>query len=523
MGDEFSMQGLFNRYLMLARRWAWIIVLGVVVCGGITYVISKLTKPTYQATVMFVVNADTTSSNATSSIAAVPTYAQLLTNPLVLNPVVEKHKGMTLQQLNAMITVKPQMNTQLIELDVQGGDPRLAAQIANEVGQSYLQYANSQLLGTLQMLPAQVPSNPIAPKPLQDAGIGALIGLGLAVTLVIVFEWVEDRLSSPENAQELLTQELLTIIPQWRGSRGKGSAVLMEKYRMLAASLNTVRTIRPFKVVMVTSALPGEGKSTVAANLASFLAITGRKVLLIDANLRHPVLARNFQIDNSRGFSTAFLEMWSLPSSELYGQETDIPTLRVLPSGPPLAGSAELLQSPLAHQLFSHLQEAPFDYVVVDSPPLLLVADAQILASLVQAVLLVVDASKTPRRALLRAKRVLGSTRARSLGIALNKSPWSDYGVSQQHQDRKTQGQNGRHFLMLPAILLSQPVVPMPPITPVLGNWGKRPHTTRPLGNPSPPISGEMSLESTSTSWQHEQPNYQEEENKAFNNSRKQP
>jgi capsular exopolysaccharide synthesis family protein len=377
------------------------------------------------------------------------------------------------------------------------------------------------------MLPAQVPSDPIAPKPLQDAGIGALIGLGLAVALVVVFEGVEDRLGSPENAQELLALELLTIIPRLSGQRkfgGKGSAALMEKYRILAASLNTAQTIRQFKVVMVTSALPGEGKSTVAANLASFLAMTGRKVLLIDANLHRPVLDQSFQIDNSWGFSTMFLEeMRSLPSPELYGQETGIPELRILPSGPPLIGSAELLQSSLAHQLFNHLQVAPFDYVVVDSPPLLPVADTQILASLVQAVLLVVDANKTPRRVLLRAKRVLGSTRARILGIALNKSPWSDYGASQQYQDRNAQRRDGQHLLMLPAVLPSQLVVPMPPFTPVLGNRGKPPRITQPLKSPSPPISGEVSLGSTSTSWQHEQPNYQEGEDKAFNNSRKQP
>src|SRR5262249_30412402 len=141
--------------------------------------------------------------------------------------------------------------------------------------------------------------------------IAALIGLGLAVTLIVIFEWAEDRLSSPENAQELLAQEILTSIPQLpkrRKSREKGSVVLVEKYRILAASLNTAQAIKPFKVVMVTSALPGEGKSTVAANLASFLAMGGRRVLLIDANRLHPVLDQHFQLDNRRGLSTVFPE-----------------------------------------------------------------------------------------------------------------------------------------------------------------------------------------------------------------------
>jgi non-specific protein-tyrosine kinase len=511
---------------MLARRWIWVVVLGVIVCGGVTYIISKSTRPIYQARVIFVVNADPTSSNATSSIAAAPTYAQLLTNPVILNPVVAKHRGMTLNQLNAMISVKPQTNTQLIELDSQSSDPLFATQIANEVGQSYLQYVNSQLLSTVQMLPAQVPTEPIAPKPLQDTGIGALIGLGLAITLIVIFEWVEDRLSSPENAQELFAQELLAIIPKSPGQQKslvKDSATLAEKYRMLAASLNTAQAIKPFKVVMITSAIPGEGKSTVAANLASFLARTDRKVLLIDANLHNPMLNKRFGIDNTRGFSTIFLERWSSPSPELYGEEIiGLRSLRVFPSGPTLTASAELLQSPLASQLFNHLREVPFDYVVVDSPPLLSVADTQILASLVQAVLLVVDANKTPRRALLRTKRLLDRTHARILGIVLNKSPWSDYGDSQSYPNRRTQRQAQPHLLTPPAVARSAVALP---VTPIPDSWNDSPddEITQSLKRPPLPKNREMDAGSATTAQQHEPPRYQEGESKASNNSSKQP
>ena len=470
------MQDLFNRYLMLARRWAWVVVLGVVVCGGFTYIISSLTKPTYQATVLFVVHVDTSSSDVTSSLSAVPTYAQLVTNPLVLSPVVAKHPGMTLKDLTAMIVVKPQVNTQIIELDVLSSDPQLSAQIANEVGQNYLQYANSQLQGRLQMLPAQVPTTPVAPNPLRDTGIGALIGLGLAVTLVVIFEWVEDRLRSPEDAQEVLAQDVLTVIPPMSKRQkpgGKGSAALMEKYRMLAASLNTAQAIKACKVVMVTSAVPGEGKSTVAANLATFLAMTGRAVLLVDANLHRPVLGQRFRIVNSRGLSTVLLEMSGSAPLEVYGEETDISTLRILTSGSVLTGSAELLQSAQARRFFDHLQGAPFDYVLVDAPALLSVADAQILASQVQAVMLVVDASKTPRRVLQRTRRMLDRTRARVLGVALNKSPWRDDAISQQYLEGKAGSREDLPLLMPPAVLSSHPMMLMLPFRPGMGSEGK--------------------------------------------------
>jgi polysaccharide biosynthesis transport protein len=481
------MQGPLSRYILLARRWAWVVVLGIVICGGSSYVISKLARPVYEASAIFVIDvAPKSDTNATSSIAAVPTYAQLLTNPTILNPVVAKHGGMSVQQLNAMITVKPQTNTQLIELDVQSGDPRFAAQLANEVGQSFLLYSKSQLPGSVQMLPATVPTTPVKPKPLQNGGIGALIGLGLAITLVLVFEWVEDRLSGPEEAQELLAMDVLAIIPsdKKRKSGSGNSVALVERYRRLAAKLNAAQSVTPFKLVLVTSALAGEGKSTIAANLATFLATASKRVLLIDANLRHPTLDRHFQLENRRGLSNVFREMLTSPRPELYGQETGIPSLRVLTSGMLPTRPAELLQSPLTYSLFEYLKEAPFDFVIFDSPPLLPVADAEIMSSLVQSVVLVIDANKTPRRTLARAKRVLSNTHARALGIALNRSPWPDDGADRRYPDT---AQGREDPFLLTSSSAPQNAMVMPPDTPLASISGDTPSANAPAGMTRPP------------------------------------
>jgi capsular exopolysaccharide synthesis family protein len=460
------LQGPVSRYIQLAKRWAWLLLLGIVICGGVSYVISKLSHPTYQATATFVINVDSTSStDTTASIASVPTYAQLITNPTVLNPVLAKHEGMTLQQLSAMITVKPQTNTQLIELDVQNRDPHLAAQLANEVGQSFLDYSNSQLPGSVLMLPATVPTTPFKPQPLQNAGIGALIGLGLAITLVVIFEWIEDRLVSPEEAQELLGMDLLSVIPEEhkRKSESRNSVAMIEQYRKLAARINAAQSTRPFKVLMVTSALAGEGKSTIAANLSTFLAVAGKRVLLIDANMRHPMLDQHFQLDNRRGLSNVFLELWASPRPELYGQETGIPNLRVLTSGELPTEPAELLQSSLARSLFEHLKDAPFDFVIFDTPPLLPVADAEIMCSLVESVVLVIDASKTPRRSMKRTKRVLANMRTTKLGIVLNKSSWLDAGADQGYPVTKQMQEDP--FLLNPRRVSQRGVITPPPTT----------------------------------------------------------
>ena len=185
------------------------------------------------------------------------------------------------------------------------------------------------------------------------------------------------------------------------------------------------------------------------------------------------------------------VETRSKPLLEFDSQETDIATLRVLTSGTMLAGSAELLQSPVAHQLFNHLQEAPFDYVVVDSPPLLTVADAQILIPLVQAVLLVVDADKTPRRVLLRAKRILSRTRAKVLGVALNKSPWSNQKASQQYPNSKRQRREYQNVLIPPTAYPLRPLIPMSPSMSEPDSWKMPSHTLSGIGT-SPDTSSDQ-------------------------------
>jgi capsular exopolysaccharide synthesis family protein len=429
------MQNPLTRYTTLAKRWAWLIILGIVICGGATYAVSKLIRPVYQASATLILTVGTGPSaydTTTATLEALPTYAQLITTPKVLNPVLAQHPGLTMQQLLGMLTVKPQSNTQLIELDVDNTNPALAAQLANEISQSFAQYTNTSLLGTITVLSAETPITPVKPKPALDAAIGALVGLGLSIALIIIFEWLDGRLANPEQVQEEWDLETLTTIPRLsRIERNKSVEeipALAERCRSLCSSLNAIQASTPFKLLMVTSALPGEGKSTIAANLAYFLAISGKRVLLVDANLRQPSMDQHFQLENHPGLADALMEAWAGLEVKIDGQLTEVPTLSVLTGGVIPANAADMLLSPLTAQLFKHFSEAPYDYVIFDTPPLLPVADTQILATYIEATILVVDASKTPRKALLRAKQLLDRTRTEILGVVINKSPWSDYG-----------------------------------------------------------------------------------------------
>jgi polysaccharide biosynthesis transport protein len=185
-----AMKNSLSYYILLVKRWTWLVILGIGICSGATFLISKFLPPLYQASSMIVVSINSSTSaydNLNASVQAIPTYVDLLTNPEVLNPVVAQHQGLTLEELKSMMSVKPQANTQLIELDVENRDPVLAAQLANEIGRSFAQFANEQFPGTVQILPAQKPTDPVRPKPLLYTGIAAIVGLGLALALILMF------------------------------------------------------------------------------------------------------------------------------------------------------------------------------------------------------------------------------------------------------------------------------------------------------------------------------------------------
>ena len=408
------MQRSLSHYLNLAKRWAWLMIGGIVICAGATFIATLFIPPTYQASATIIINIKSSSSpfeNINTSELVVPTYAQLLTSPEVLNPVLAQHPGMTLKQLTSMMLVKPQSNTELIEVDVLSGNPQFARELANEITQSFEQFINTQFSNSVQILPAELPKDPASPKPLLDTMIGAVVGLGLAVALVVIFEWSEDRLVSIDEIHALLKLEVLTVFPMLnRNQRTKKAheiPIVQESYRILTARLNLIQEANPFKLLMITSAVASEGKSTVSANLATFLAKSGKKVLLVEADLRLPTLNKHFQLQKRLGFSSALMEPWTQIEAKLTGQATHIPGLDIVAAEVPLRNSSDLLQAPQVKQIFEYFQHAPYDYVVFDTPPLLPVADAQLLAAYIHTAVLVVDSSKSSRKILARAKDLL--------------------------------------------------------------------------------------------------------------------
>lgn len=295
--------------------------------------------------------------------------------------------------------------------------------------QSYenIRAAEAQELNNVSVVePALPPRAPIRPRVELNTLLAGLVGMVLAGAIAYVFEYLDDTLKSPEDISQRLGLWTLAAIGRIEGKTAQDRLVTLsaprspiaEAYRLLRTNFQFAAVDRPLHRIVITSPGPGDGKSTTAANLAVVFAQGGKNVILVDADLRRPQQHRIFQRTASYGLSTALVDAATPVTSFL--QPTDVPGLRLLTSGPIPPNPTELLGSQRMAQLMQALhQEA--DMVIVDSPPVLSVADAAILANAADGVVLVADAGRTRREMARRAKESLERAGANLLGMVLNR------------------------------------------------------------------------------------------------------
>ena len=277
------------------------------------------------------------------------------------------------------------------------------------------------------LAPANLPTGPVSPIVSQYILLGAFFGLLIACALIFVFEYADDTIKDADDAQRVLGRNTLGAIVRIHGMRNpvdalvtlkKSRSPIAEAYRVLRTNLRFSGIENPGGVMLVTSAGPGEGKSTTAANLAVSLAQIGKRIVLVDADLRRPSVHKMFEMDNAVGLSDLFGSDGM--TVEQVMQPTAVPTLRVIPSGPIPPNPAELLDSRMMTQILSALRQNT-DMVIVDSPPVLPVADASILGTRCSGAVLVVDAGKTRTDSARRALATLERANVKVAGVILNK------------------------------------------------------------------------------------------------------
>lgn len=275
--------------------------------------------------------------------------------------------------------------------------------------------------------PAPLPGSPISPNITQNVLFAAIAGLVLAFGVVLLLEYLDDTIKSAEDVQRVLKLNMLGSIARIHPIRKAEDALITvkhsrsptaEDYRTLRTNLRYAGIESPNELLLITSANPGEGKTTTAANLAIAIAQAGKRVILVDADLRRPNLHRLFGVSNDVGLSTLFLE--DAPLLEDILLPTQVPGLSLLVAGDPPPNPAEMLESKRMTNLLNTLREQA-DMVVLDSPPLLVVADANILASRCSGAVLVIDSGHTRTDASRRVAEALRQSQVKILGVVLNR------------------------------------------------------------------------------------------------------
>jgi capsular exopolysaccharide synthesis family protein len=264
---------------------------------------------------------------------------------------------------------------------------------------------------------------------------GVIVGIFLACGIAILIEYLRDTMKSSEELEQLIGLPTLAVIGTIHAPDASRVLVTVEKprspiaeaYRLLRANIEIAAAAdNPVRTLVVTSSGPSEGKSVTAANLAVAFAQSGKHVILVDADLRRPSLHKLFQVVNKRGVTTALLQGGhGMVSDHL--SPTRIENLFLLPSGPLPPNPAELLGSQRMADYVKELSSQA-DMVIFDSPPVLAVADATLLARVCDAALFVVLAEATQGEAIKRAKIQLEQSGTQMLGVVLNRVSSSSSG-----------------------------------------------------------------------------------------------
>ncbi|MCX5060164.1 MULTISPECIES: polysaccharide biosynthesis tyrosine autokinase [unclassified Streptomyces] len=434
---------------VLARRWPTILICLVLGIGTAETVIA-LSTPVYAArTQLFVATrsgVDTAELNQGQSFsqARVQSYAAIVATRQVTEPVVrELRLKYTPEQLATRITAEAPLNTVLINITVRDTVPARAARIADAVAEHFAAVveeletpkkaaaspkkasghpASPVSLGVTEQ--ANVPKRPMSPNKLLDLAAGVLGGLLLAAALVALREALDTTIKTSDGLAELTSLPVLGSIPFDKGAAQRrvamdtaSTSARAEAFRKLRANLQFTQVDDRPTVIVVTSPVPGEGKTTTSVNLALSLADAGMRTCLIDADLRRPSVAPTFGLVEAAGLTTVLIGQARVEdvTQQAGGR------LAVLTSGPVPPNPTELLSCGRMAEVLRELAES-YDVVIVDSAPLLPVADTIGLAPFADGVLLVVRASKTGRDQIRDAAESLSRTGVRILGAVFSMS-----------------------------------------------------------------------------------------------------
>jgi succinoglycan biosynthesis transport protein ExoP len=426
---------------ILRARWRSITALTLVGLAA-ALAVSLTATPTYQSgTQLFVTTAGSgdTSTQYTGNLliqSRVKSYADIITSPLVTQPVVEQlNLPLTAGQLSGKISASAPLDKVLLNVTVTDTDPQQAIRIANAVSEQFTKVVadletteNSLIKNPVKLTVTQpaVGAAQVTPRTKLNVALGLLVGLALGLGFAVLREQLDTRVKGARGLQDEFGVNTLGVISFDPETPKKPLTVQIspqspraESFRQLRTNLQFVDIDHPPHSLVITSSLPSDGKSTTTCNLAIALAESGRQVLLIEADLRRPKLGEYLGLTGVVGLSDVLIGR--VPLQDALQDWGTTGRMKVLLSGAAPPNPAELLGSQQMADLLKHCEEDAF--VVIDAPPLLPVTDAAVLSRIASGTVLVVRAGRTREDEVRQALANLEAVGARVYGAVINMAP----------------------------------------------------------------------------------------------------
>lgn len=428
-------------YIRVIRKY-WVLLVAATLVGvGLGAVASLVQTPTYSASTQVFVSVQGGDSPAelaqgnTYTLSRVQTYANLVDSQRVLDGVMQDLAlAVDRPTLESWVSASAVPETTIIEITATSPDPLEAATLADAIAarlattvseiESRPNLPSPVQLATVEQ--ATVPAAPVSPRTVVNVALGGLIGLVLAAGAALLREVLDNRIRNERDVRAVTDAPMLGAIAFDPKAKQRPLIVHADPLSPRSESFRTLRTNLQFievddtsRTFVITSAMPGEGKSTTTANLALALSDAGQTVILVDSDLRKPKIAEYMNLDGAVGLTDVLIGRINLVDAV---QQWGTKSLYVLPAGQIPPNPSELLGSKAMAALITELQ-AEFDWVLFDAPPLLPVTDAAVLSKHVEGVIVVTAAGRATRHQLETAVQLLKTVDSEVGGVILTMVP----------------------------------------------------------------------------------------------------
>ena len=434
--EEINIKDFFNylkKYILIICGVVVIFVIGV-----FTYdkSIKKPLYTTYTTIILTKSNEAQTSTTITQNDILlnqklVETYTKIIKSKLVLDQVIsETGITYTAEELGQNVAVEAYENTEMLKISVTDSDPELSASIANSIAQVFsgevakIYQMNNISVIDIAQVPEEVSNNTLT----RDFFIALFISIFGSIGVIFIIYYFDDSIKLTDDLEEEIGMPVIAkVFKSDIGSKNRGKVeLLVQKYpkSVVSESIKTLRTNLQFssvdselKTILVTSSIPGEGKSFISANLAISFTQTDKKVLIVDCDMRKGRQHRIFKLSNSKGLSNLLID--DMTNYKDYINKTSVPGVHVITRGTVPPNPSELLNSKKNADLLRVLK-AKYDVIIYDGVPCNGLPDSIIMSKLVDKVLIVSSDSMTPKSVLESTKKQLESVNAPIAGDVLN-------------------------------------------------------------------------------------------------------